>query len=73
MHTIKVIGKQIGKGKNAFIDYKARFGGLDIDVKLTKTAKPERIEDETGLYFVVAAENIIISMNDNGYPTIWIK
>ena len=73
MHVIRVTSKRIGKGKNAFTAYKARFGGLDIDVKLRKDAKPEYETDADGEYFVVKEENINISVNDNGYPVIWIK
>lgn len=73
MHTIQVTSKRIGKGKNAFTAFKARFGGLDIDVKLTKGAKPKYGTNEYGEYFAVEEKNINISVNDNGYPVIWIK
>lgn len=74
MHTIQVKSKKIGTGKKAFTAYKALFGKLWIDVKLTKDANPTFNQGEHSEEFItVNAKNINISVNDNGYPVIWIK
>lgn len=74
MHTLQVKSKKIGTGKKAFTAYKALFGKLWVDVKLTKDADPVFTQDEDGHEFItVNAKNINISVNDNGYPVIWVK
>lgn len=74
MHTIQVKSEKIGTGKKAFTAYKALFGGLWVDVKLRKDADPVFTQGEHGEEFItVNAKNINISVNDYGYPVIWIK
>lgn len=73
MHTIQVKSKQIGTGKKAFIAHKALFGNLWVDIKFKKSSKNYVQDEPTGEYLHVNAQDINITVNDNGYPVIWIK